>query len=111
MKIPTTISVMLGGVCVIETDVTAVIDYKIDRRHGELEWWVDEFRIEGKHRIWDKDGTSSSENYVSIVVPASLATVFDEHLNRDRIDEQVRERLADMESDRGDYLRDMAEDR
>jgi len=111
MKIPTTISVMLNGVCIIETDVVAVIDYKIDRRHGELEWWVDEYRVEGEQQIWDKDGKSVGTKNVCIVVPEKLSEVFDEHLNRDRIDSQVRELLADMESDRGDYLRDMAMDR
>jgi len=111
MKIPTTISVMLGGVCIIETDVTAVIDYKVDRRHGELEWWVDEYLVEGEQRIWNKDGTTTGTKEVCIVVPDKLAEVFDEHLDRDWMDGKVREQLADMESDRGDYLRDLAMDR
>ena len=111
MKIPTTISCMINGVCLFETDVIAVIAYKIDRRHGELEWWVDEYKIEGEQRIWAKDGRSSHEATVSIVVPQTLTAVFDEHLDHDRMDELVREQLADMESDRGDYLRDLAMDR
>jgi hypothetical protein len=111
MKIPTTISCMINGVCLFETDVVAVIDYKIDRRYGELEWWVDEYRITGRERIWEKDGTSTGEKDVDFVVPDKLHDVFDTYLNRDRIDGLVREQLADMDDDRGDYLRDMAMDR
>lgn len=111
MKIPTTISCIINGVCLFETDVTAVIDYKIDRRYGELEWWVDEYRVEGAHRIWDKDGRSAGEQAVSITVPENLADVFDKYLDRDWMDSEVRERLADMDDDRGDWLRDKVMDR
>jgi hypothetical protein len=110
MKIETTISCIIGGVCLFETDVTAVIDYKVDRRYGELEWWVDEYRVEGEQRVWAKDGTSSLQA-VSITVPDNLAEVFDQYVAREWMEEQIRERLADMDSDRGDYLRDMAQDR
>jgi urocanate hydratase len=111
MKIPTTITVMINGVCLFETDVVAVIDYEIDRRYGELEWWVDEYRIEGEQSIWEKDGKTSEKKAVSFAVPKALAEVFDEHLDRDWMDDQVRGQLADMDDDRGDYLRDLAMDR
>jgi hypothetical protein len=111
MKIETTISCMINGVCLFETDVTAVIDYKYDRRHGELDWWVDEYLVEGEHRIWDKAGHSTGKQSVTIVVPEKLAEAFDEHLDRDWMEEQIRERLADYADDRADYLRDQMMDR
>lgn len=111
MKIETTITVLEQGVCIIECDVTANIDYKIDRRHGELEWWVDQYTVEGEHRIWDMHGVSHGTQKVCVVIPDKLAEVFDEYLDREKIGEQVREHLADIDDDRADYLRDMAMDR
>lgn len=111
MEIETTISAMVKGVCLFETDVTAVIDYKFDRRHNELEWWVDEYIIKGNQRIWSKDGKSSHVENVRVAVPKALADAFDEFLDREHLDEKVRERLADYGDDRADYLRDQMMDR
>jgi hypothetical protein len=105
---------MRDGVCILECDVTAVIDYKVDRRHNELEWWVDEYRLEGDQYIWGDKGESLGVKNVCVVVPEKLAEVFDDYLDKDWMDEQVRERLADShagDDGYGDYLRDMAMDR
>ncbi len=111
MKIPPTISVIRDGVCIIECDVIANIDYKRDRRHGELEWWVDEYTLEGRQTIWNKAGQFAGYADKTVVIPKNLAEVFNEHLDRDWMDEKVRENLADYADDRADYLRDQLMDR
>jgi hypothetical protein len=44
-------------------------------------------------------------------VPETLAEVFDTYLDRERMEEHIREELASLDDDRGDYLRDLTMDR
>jgi hypothetical protein len=111
MKIETTITAIKDGCVLFETDVICVIDYKIDRRYSELEWWVDEYRVEGKRLKWDDTDGKWVKTTIDTKVPEPLAQVFSLYLDRERIEEKIREELIDRDDDRADHLRDMAMDR
>lgn len=94
MKIETTIECTERGVCLFSTDLTVVIGYRVDA-DNELRWWVDEFLIEGEHAIWSTNGTYDGRRPVSHVVPLHLAEVFNRYLKRDKIEEEIIDRLID----------------
>jgi len=110
MKIDTTITAMKDGLCLFETDVTCSIDYSKDR-YGELEWHVDEYIISAQRDVWDEMAQKFVKREFVTSVPEMLASVFDTYLDRERMEEHIREELASLDDDRGDYLRDLAMDR
>jgi hypothetical protein len=111
MKIRTTITAMKDGVCLFETDATAEIDYSRDR-YGELEWHVDQWTVTGSGPdVWDTLRGEWKRTEIEVAVPEKLAEVFDTYMDSAWMEEQIREQLMDYDDDRGDYLRDLAQDR
>lgn len=110
MKIETTITAIKDGICLFETDVICSIDYHVDR-YDELEWHVDEYSVEGTRRYWDDTAQKWVETKRTTAVPDALAEIFDKYLDREWMEKQIRENLADYGDDQGDYLRDLMMDR
>jgi hypothetical protein len=110
MLIKTTITAMKDGICLFETDVVCSIDWKVDR-YNELEWWVDEYRIEEKRHEYDTTAEKYREKTVSTDVPKKLAEIYDEYLDRTWMEEKVRERLVDHSAERADALYDAHRER
>ena len=110
MKFDTTITAMKDGICLFETDVVVIVDHKVDR-YNELEWWVDEYRVEGTRRTWDDTANQWIETKVDTKVPQALAEVFNHYLDEGKIEEKIREQLAEERYERADFARDLAMDR
>jgi hypothetical protein len=110
MKIETTISAIHGGICIFEADVTCEIDWSVDR-YNEIDWVVDQYIVTGTRRKWDDMAQKWVEFPHEVSVPDALADVFDAYLDREKMEEKIRENLADYGDDRGDYLRDQMMDR
>jgi hypothetical protein len=110
MRISTTITAEKDGITLFETDVDCDIVYSKDR-YGELEWHVDQYVATENRKVWDEMGQKWVQREFTTSVPENLAEVFDEHLDRKWMEEQILEQLMGMDADRGDYLRDLAMDR
>lgn len=110
MNIDVTVTVEKNGVCLFEADFVASIDHRVDQ-YGELEWHVDQYIAEDTRRTWDEMAGKWRTEKISVAVPDKLAEILDEHIDREWVEEQIRERLADYADDRADYLRDQMMDR
>ena len=85
--IPTTITVWKDDVCLFETDCECRIEYDLpDGRRGPVDWDVTEF-----HFTDEKDGKPV---YTKITRTEPLFQVLYKDLDRDWLDEQVFEALA-----------------
>lgn len=84
LYIPTTITVWKEDVCLFETDCECRITYDLpDGRRGIVDWDVTEFHFTDKGK------------YTKITRTEPLFGVLYKDLDRDWIDEQLRDTLAD----------------
>jgi hypothetical protein len=93
--IPTTITAMLGKVCLFEADCVAEIEYEIE--DGECgSWHIRDFRFDAETHVWDEAKGGFSRKVVGTVwCPDYLRPALIEHADKNHIEEKLYEKLRE----------------
>ena len=93
--IDTTVTAMLGDVCIIEKDCTAEVEYQIE--DGDLaDWYIRDFRFDDERTAWDDmAGEWTRKKVAEHWCPDELRPAFLHYADKEHIEERLVEKLID----------------
>lgn len=91
--IETTVTAMLGDVCVLEKDCTAEVEYQIEDG-GLADWYIRDFRFDDERAVWDDtDKVWITRKVAEHWCPDELRPALLHYADKAHIEERLVEKL------------------